>query len=239
MDRALNERLSQYMPDTLDDWVQVLVDVLSDMPVDQLTRVVRSQPFASTRVADAWADDPETRAAGWNALRLILHAWLSGDPVADISVLAHEAGGADGPGRGARDPLPRTLRLIQNGLEFELAGAAGAIVALVEQRASQGASASPGLTPASILELARLPLAIRFGLGDPAILALNRAGARPRAAARILARLVDTPADMTEGEIGTWARGVMARLRELVREADLPSDDQELLQALLAARRAA
>ncbi len=65
----------------------------------------------------------------------------------------------------------------------------------------------------SRVELERLPLALRFGAGDPIVLSFLRAGARPRAVAVALASVLPAPQQgLDDAELQAWAANELERL---------------------------
>jgi hypothetical protein len=111
--------------------------------------------------------------------------------------------------------LPRTIRFVRDGIEHRLTSVAGAMVAIVLTGAEADAQGPWQLPRDSVSALGRLPVAIRVGAADPAVLALAQAGVRPRVVAHLLARLAPPPEEIDVGLLGVWAGRTASQLADV------------------------
>jgi hypothetical protein len=145
-----------------------------------------------------------------------MRSWLSGDPLTVVGAALHGHTAPISVRRRSGDPLPRLLRAIRDGFEFDLTALAGALVAVVatgaeEEEDADGVWVLPSATQRA---LNLLPLAIRLGASRPEALALLRAGVRPRVLARILASRVSAPDTDDDEDLRIWASTVAEALEE-------------------------
>lgn len=211
-------------PGAVGEWMEAMLNAVETLDRASLWLLLQRQAFRSTLIDGLWADDPDARASAIDALRETLRLWLNGDPLAVVGGAAHGTGRIENPGRGQRDPLPRTIRLVDTGIGFGLVRAAGLLAAVLDVGAENGKQVPAGN---SRVELERLPLALRFGAGDPVVLALLRAGARPRAVAIALATLLPAPDDgLDDDAMQAWAGNVLGQLADGIDEI---AGDPELI----------
>lgn len=231
--RAADEAL----PQTIDEWSDLTIDALGALPTTDLNLVLDPKNFRSTAIAGLWSPSAPTKAAGLAALRETVRTWLSGEPLAAVGGAAEGSARLTNSGRGERDPVPRTLRVIDNGIGFGLTRAAGLVAATVDVAGERGAIAQVPEGSRSALE--SLPIALRFGASDFIALALLRVGARPRAIATLLAaRLPPPPEGLDDDGLRDWARGRLDRLEESLDEIAADESEMALLTAFVVARDA-
>jgi hypothetical protein len=236
---ALRQHLADAPPPTtIRQWADTMIAVLRTMPPDELERALPSKPYESTRLAPIWRENVAQRNDGWAALQATLTAWFEGQPLLQVAAQTEQKDPTGKTGRGQQDPLPRTLRVINEGFGFGLAivaGALGAIVAAGRETDPEG----PWLLPAdSARALALLPLAVRFGAATPSTIAWIRAGARPRVVAHLLDRLIEAPSDMDDDDLRSWAS---RQLKDIADEYIRPAtgdEERALITAMLVGRRA-
>jgi hypothetical protein len=222
-------------PSSVEEWMEAMLNAIETLDRSSLWLLLQRQAFRSTAIDGLWSDDAGVRQAATDALRQTLRLWLRGAPLADVGGAAHGSGPIEDAGRGQRAPLPRTIRLVETGIGFGLVRAAGLLAAVLDVAAENGdqAPASGG----SRLALERLPLALRFGAGDPAVLSLLRAGARPRAVAVALADLLTAPDEgLDDAQMQSWARTGIERLPEGVDQMTGRAELIALVRAFLTAR---
>jgi hypothetical protein len=197
-------------PSSVEAWMEVMLQAVETLDRSNLWLLLQRDAFRSTAIDGLWAEETGVRRAATDASRQTLRMWLQGDPLADVGGAAHGTGRIEKPGRGQRDPLPRTIRLVETGIGFGLVRAAGLLAAVLDVAAENGAPAPAG---DSRVALERLPLALRFGAGNPMVLSLLRAGARPRAVAVALGTLLPTPDEgLDDAQMQTWASTEIQRL---------------------------
>jgi hypothetical protein len=212
-------------PATLWGWLDATIEAVAAVDRSNLWLILQRQAFRSTAIEGLWSEEEEVRGPSIDALRETLRLWFDGASLADVGGAAHGTERLEDAGRGQQAALPRTIRLVNDGIGFGLVRAAGLLVAVLDVAAENGVEAPTG---SSRLELERLPLALRFGAGDPAVLALVRAGARPRAVAVALADLLAPPAaDLDDAQLQSWARD---QLRAIPDEIDLLVGDPEKVE---------
>lgn len=234
--RRLIERAQ---PHSIGQWTAAMIMVLRGTPLPTLERMLPVAPFKSTAIADAWSHDPDQRDSGWAALAPTLHAWLSGGSLLAVAAAAHGMDVGTNAGRGPRDPLPRILRVVNDGFGFGLAMIAGALGAIVAAGQEAEGDEPWGLQADAARALSLLPLAIRLGAGSPASIAWMRAGARPRAVAHLLSRRVETPADLDDDALREWARQRLREIADFTLDVADSLEERRLIAAMLIARTVA
>jgi hypothetical protein len=236
-ERGLRERMQSEPPGTVQQWSDLLLELLAELRVPLLRSVVRRRWFESTLIAGLFSDDSAERPAGWRALQEGLRRWLAGDSLREIASAVHGREVVGALGRAATDPIPRTLRVVHNGFAFDLATAAGMLAALVDTAAQQpGATAWVEPDTLSAQALARLPLAMRFGSGSGSVLALIRAGARPRVVAHLIDRIA-APAESSDDEtLERWASQVLRNVDQLLEVDGLSAGEIQLLASFVLSR---
>jgi DEAD/DEAH box helicase len=222
---------STTVPETLEDWLELLVDCLGAIPTEELGLLLRPEAFRSTLLADLFSEDADERSAARRVLLETLRLWISGAPLSEVGGAAHGTGKIDDPDRTERSPIPRTIRLVDTGIGFGLTRAAGLLAAAVDVAVEE--EALPALDDTSHQELERLPVVLRFGASDPVALALLRAGARPRVIAHLLADLLEPPSG--EEALRDWAQVRLRGLDENV-PAEAETDSGRLVAQFLSAR---
>lgn len=216
------------LPPSLDGWLAALLDAIGELPPPELSLLLRRDAFRSTALSDLWSEETHTRQRGQAALSATLARWLSGDSLADVGGAAHGTGRITSARRGQRDPIPRTIRLVDSGIGFGLTRAAGLLAAVLDVAVERLEIAPPD--PSSRTELQRLPVALRFGASGRVPLALLRAGARPRVIAHHLARrLVPALKDLSDEQLQTWATAEIAWVMENLHDFAQDIDELRLL----------
>lgn len=224
-------------PPNLDGWLDHLLVAISNPPPDELALLLDRDAFRSTDLDQLWADGSATRIDGATALRSTLDRWLAGSSLAAVGGAAHGTNAIATSGRSQQDPLPRTIRVIENGIVFGVARAAGLLAATYDVGYERGDL--PPLSPRAHDDLERLPLALRFGAGGRVPLALIRAGARPRAVAHLLAARLPAPSDDADDEaLRDWAAARIARLFDDLDDIPLNAEEHQLVAQFLIARDA-
>jgi hypothetical protein len=221
-------------PGSVEEWMEAMLRAIETLERSSLWLLLQRDAFRSTAIDGLWSDDTEARRAATDALRQTLRLWLQGDPLADVGGAAHGTGRIENPGRGQLDPLPRTIRLIETGIGFGLVRAAGLLTAVLDVASENGDQVLAG---DSRTALERLPLALRFGAGDPIVLALLRAGARPRAVAVALGALLVAPDDgLDDAQMQAWARTEIEQLTDSVDQITGRADLIALVRSFLTTR---
>lgn len=211
-------------PGSVREWMETMIEAIQTLNRLSLWLLLQRNAFRSTAIDGLWSDDADARGTGVDALRETLRTWLDGASLAEVGGAAHGSGRIEKAGRGQQDPLPRTIRLVENGIGFGLVRAAGLLAAVLDVAAENGYAIPTGT---SRTELERLPLALRFGADDPAVLSLLRAGARPRAVAVALAKLLPAPTEgLDDAQMQSWARDQIDGLPDTIDEI---TGDPELL----------
>ncbi len=224
-------------PSTIREWARAMLIVLYTLDIDELGRVLLAQPFASTQIAPIWSGSNDKRS-GWRMLDSALAAWFDGKPLIEVARFIERRDPQGKFERGQQDPLPRTLRVVNDGFGFRLSLVAGALGAIVAAGRENSAAPTWDLPEDSTRTLALLPLAIRYGAGSPSVIAWMRAGARPRVVAHLLDRLVHPPAGLDDDALHSWAR---TQLRSIGRREIEPANTEEeraLINALVTASTA-
>jgi hypothetical protein len=221
-------------PTTIAAWAEMLVHALVTLSAETIQLTLDPDAFASTAIKDIASTNTTRRMSSFTALRASLAAWLSGEPLADVGAAIHGTERLTNPGRGQQDPIPRTIRTIEQGLGFGITRAAGALAAVIDVSIETGDSAPLPVESQATLEL--LPVALRYGAVGHA-LAFVRAGARPRAVAHLLARVIPEPLDgRAADELQIWAGGEIRKLAESLPDVSISDAETQLLEAFLRAR---
>lgn len=212
LQRIARERLqNEPAPETVVDWAQWLIEGLALFNSETLADAMKRDTWKSTAVDGIYAGDD----AAWAALASTMRSWLRGDPLTRVGAALHARTEPIGVRRSSGDPLPRLLRVIRDGLEYDVTALAGALVAVL---ATGGEEDDPDdvwvLSRSAQRALALLPLGVRLGASSPEALALMRAGARPRVLAQLLASRVPHSDTDDDEELRIWASTVVESLAE-------------------------
>lgn len=225
------------MPSRTEEWLTLLIEAISLLPPEELGLLLEKKAFGATVLEDMWSEDRTDRELAFAALAEILSFWIDGAPFSVIGGAAHGGGVIDDRSRGQRSPLPRTIRLVEQGIGFGLTRAAGLLAAAVDVGAENGAVNAPD--DASREQLGRLAVVLRLGANDQTALALLRAGARPRAIGHLLARHLSPPEEgQTEEMLRNWASAELASLPDGLEDLELTPEERQLVAAYLIARDA-
>lgn len=235
---ALRRRLVDWpIPETIQDWTATMLAVLRTIPVQTLSRALPPRAYRSTSLHNVWSENPHERLHGWAAMEATLKAWMSGRPLSTVASFAEGDDTRENSGRGQRDPLPRIVRIVNDGFGFGLAlvaGALGAIVAAGSEAASDSVWAIPS---AATRSLALLPLAVRLGADTPPTIAWMRAGARPRVMAHLLSQRVAAPPDLDDEGLRSWAATKLPEIGDLSSRVFESDAERTLIAAMTIARR--
>ena len=151
-------------PETVVDWAQWLIEGLALFKSETLADALKRDTWKSTAVEGIHAGDD----AAWTALASTMRSWLRGDPLTRVGAALHARTERIGVRRSSGDPLPRLLRVIRDGLEYDVTALAGALVAVL---ATGGEEDDPDevwvLSPSAQRALALLPLGVRLGASSP------------------------------------------------------------------------
>ena len=230
-----DSELANAPPDSVEGWAGTLIDALRRLPASSLALILDRDAFASTALQNLSSEDNAARAASFAAFSASLTAWLSGWSLAGVGGAVHASERLTDPGRGPRNPIPRTIRTIEQGLGFGVTKAAGAMAAVIDVAVAAGASTPLPSRSQAALEL--LPIALRYGATGDA-LAFIRAGARPRAVAHLLARLAPNGPDGADAdELQHWASRQMSEIMDRLGDLEVTQPEQALLDAFARADR--
>ncbi|GHJ49043.1 hypothetical protein Cs7R123_63850 [Catellatospora sp. TT07R-123] len=238
--RGLRHRLENgAAPASISAWADLLIDLLGALPLDALARVLPPKPYGdSSRLAAIYRDRASDRAAGWDAYRQALHAWMRGQPLISVAENVHSTAVNSNANRGRRDPLPRVVSVVADGFRFGLSLVAGSLAAIVSTGREHEPDVIWNLPGDAVRSLTLLPLAVRVGAESPEVVAWIRAGVHTRVAAHILVGVVTAPAELNDDQLRQWAR---AQLRELA-DAELQGlsapAEMTVIRALEIVRRA-
>ncbi len=200
----LLEAMRETTPESVDDWMDLLISGIGEIPHEELGLLLDKEAFKSTRLADLFSEDVSKSAAARAVLAETLRLWFKGEPLNVVGGAAHGGGPIEDMGRTERSPIPRTIRLVDTGIGFNLTRAAGLLAAALDVAVEEQALDAP--SEPSRQELERLPVVLRFGASNPIALALLRAGARPRVIAHLLADLLEPPSeDLNDEALREWA----------------------------------
>ncbi|MHB8658967.1 MAG: DEAD/DEAH box helicase [Solirubrobacteraceae bacterium] len=227
--------LRENPPTSVDAWATALVDALATFPTTTLSLVLDRRAFASTELDNLWSPDVDAREQAFSATRSTLEAWLAGLSFADIGGVVHASPRLTSSGRGPRDPIPRTIRVIEQGIGFGMTRAAGAMAAVVDLAVESGDR--PELLAQSRTPLELLPVALRYGASGDLPLAFMRAGVRPRVVAHLLAtHALAAPSGVDAAELQAWAGRQLDTLEDQIPNLRLSESDRVVLEAFLRTR---
>lgn len=207
---ALYHELRRYLveeaaPDDVEGWISVMINVLRRLPGDNLSDALSQASFKSTRIEGIWSESISEQDAGWSSLQDTITAWMNGEPLLEVASHCERKATVGKSKRGQQDPLPRVLRIVNDGFGFGLSALAGALGAVVAAGREFDADGPWEMSDRSGRALNLLPIALRLGAGSPSVVAWMRAGVRPRVLAHMLDRLTPAPSDMDDEELRRWA----------------------------------
>ena len=242
--RILRARLeAEIAPESVEAWARWLVWILAEFPREVLDSALDRKPWESTAVEKIHAPG-EGVGAAWDALANTMSSWLSGDPFMRVGAALHADTVPISSRRSSSDRMPRTIRAIREGFEFDLAALAGALVAIVATGLEEDGATEDGVEEGGANEgdaangtwslntqahrtLALLPLGIRLGAGSPESIALMRAGARPRVLAHLIASRIDIPESEDDAGLWTWAATIVESLEDPAFVDSIAQSDAE------------
>jgi hypothetical protein len=228
--------LDETSPESVEDWLDLLVEGIGELPPEELRLLLDVKAFASTALSGLFSEEVEERDSGREALSQTLRRWIEGAPLSEVGGAAHGTEPIESPDRGEGRPIPRTIRLINDGIGFGLTRAAGLLAAILDVAIEEEAVEAP--SEASRQSLQRLPVVLRLGASDPQALALLRAGARPRAIAHLLADILEPPENLPDNDLQEWARAQLRGLEETLERPDIEQETKRVLAQFLLAREA-
>ena len=224
-------------PESTGQWLTLMLAAISLVPPDELGMLLEKKAFNSTKLSGMWSEDSAEREAAFTALSSTLKLWIEGAPFSEIGGAVHGSDPIANPRRGQTHPLPRTIRLIDQGIGFGLTRAAGLLAAVIDVAIENGTMPAPD--DESRQQLERLPVVLRFGAVDPLALALLRSGARPRAVAHLLAeRLQPLDGEQRDDALRGWAANQLEGLGDEIDEILVDPDERQLIAQFLIAREA-
>lgn len=232
--QELGARLAEgEQPQTIVDWARLMIAVLRTLPPGQLQRVLPKKPYGgSSQLSGIYSADPGEHDAAWTAYENALAAWMIGKPLIEVASRVYRKPVNGNAGRGAQDPLPRTITVVNDGFRFGLSMVAGALGAIVTTGRLEAPDGPWELPEESLRSLALLPLAVRSGAATPEILAWMRAGAQPRTAAHILNTVTALPTDLDDDTLQRQAYRRLAELTEQAAAGAAEPQHEPLLRAL-------
>ncbi len=204
LERIARSRLQHdEAPDTVRAWATWLIETLERFDTSTLSTALGKDPWKSTAI-DGIHDG---KRDCWEAFARTIESWLDGQPLTGVGAALHGQTTPIGVGRSSQDKLPRLLRAIRHGVEFELSTIAGALLAVIVtgQDDENNTDGLWTLAPSAQRALSLLPLGIRLGAAKPEALALMRAGVRPRVLAHLLADRIQVPDGEDDEALRTWA----------------------------------
>lgn len=138
----------------------------------------------------------DTWMSAWRSAARPLNRWMKGDTIAEIASTITEIDVNDiSTDRTGGKPIPKALSVCQDSWS-SLALIAGGLLSIAEQILG-------GEVP---LNLASLPLCVKYGCNSPGELAWFRFGVRLRRASRLLATTYPPPALASDDELKQWVR---------------------------------
>ncbi|MER5600202.1 DEAD/DEAH box helicase [Streptomyces sp. NPDC002265] len=235
--KELRQRLEEMgPPQEVSEWASDLLGILEGADFHTL-HFLKQEDYGGTILKDLWADAETSRAEAWQVFHVVLQKWMEGAPLLNIASIATGKDTEGKNGRGQADPLPKMIRIVNDGFGYSLTSLAGAIAAVVAAGREQETDGPWDLDEQSLRSLNLLPFAIRFGADSPVPIAWMRAGARPRVLAHKLSNLALLPDFTDDEELRRMAVRMLSSYPESIL-ADVDSaEDAELILAMLAARK--
>ncbi|MFG1995338.1 hypothetical protein ACGFJ7_35720 [Actinoplanes sp. NPDC048988] len=225
-------------PDTIPDWADVMLDLLSQLSGPQLRRLLPNAPYGTSRLANIYSDDNTVRTRSWAAYRTALRARLVGDPIISIADHIHAKSVAASAKRGPQDPIPRTIAITSDAFRFGLTLVAGVLAAITTLGREHDSNGPRHLPDDAFRTLTLLPLAVRSGASTPEVLGWIRAGVHSRVAAHQLNQVLPASPGQSDEDLRRWAYG---RLNELIDGA-MPglttAEEERMVEALRLVRGA-
>lgn len=237
--KELRQRLEEMgPPQDVSEWASDLLGILEGADFHTLN-FLKQEDYGGTILKNLWALADESRTEAWHVFHDVLQKWMEGAPLLTIASIATGKDTLGKNGRGQADPLPKMIRIVNDGFGYSLTSLAGAIAAVVAAGREQEIEGPWGLDEQSLRSLNLLPFAIRFGADGPAPIAWMRAGARPRVLARKLSGLGLLPDFTDDEELRRLAARMLSNYPDSILANVDSAEDAELIEAMLAARKIA
>ena len=241
--RVMRTRLeAEAAPESVEAWAMWLIQVLAEFARGLLDSALAREPWQSTAVQGIHSQAADV-SAPWGALANTMASWLGGEPLTHVGAALHASTAPISPRRFSGDAMPRVVRALREGFEFDLTALAGALVAIVATGAEEDSANEDGgtedrgdedgeegiwaISAEAQRTLALLPLGVRFGAGSPESIALMRAGVRPRVLAHLLASRIPVPEGSDDAELWTWASTIVQSLEDPAFLDSLAQSDAE------------
>jgi hypothetical protein len=232
--RSATLQIAEGTPTSLAQWRQLLVASIAALDPRLCRLTLSARAFDATPIEPLFADDASDaqRSAAAEALDDLISAWMRGDPIADIAASTLEPA-ADMSARTQGRPLPKILSVIDQGIGFGVARAAGVLAAFGATSALRDVDGPWSLPDETRHILDLLPVAVRFGCDDLASVAWFRWGVRRRRLAHLLAEYFPPPAETRGDELRDW---ITTQRREFLNEdasaQQLTTELAQLVEAL-------
>lgn len=237
--RLYHELTNFHPPSNIPEWADLMIDLLRTLEYDTLKRVLPARPYGgNSRLSGIYSLNTTGRNAAWSSYRNALAAWMTGQPFINIAEFIHNKPVNRNAGRGAQDPLPRAITVVNEGFRFGLSMVAGGIGALVTTGREHDPHGPWELPEESHRHLTLLPLAVRSGVASPETLAWVRAGAQPRVVAHALTQVIDAPPEFDDEQLRTWAGRWLEVLLDYPPAPAEASGGDQLVRALAVTRDA-
>jgi hypothetical protein len=201
--------------DNVDRWARLLSWILTNVERDEREALLSDDALKGTALQGLSSVAPRARADSARALSETLRRWLVGVPLLELGAALHGQQDPIAADRGKGNALPRTIRFVRDGIEHALTTVAGAMLATVVTGAESDPDGPWSLGDAVMRELTRLPVALRYGAADPAVLALMQAGLRPRVVAHLVTEMSPPDEEVGEDGLAMWARRTLRDLEDI------------------------
>lgn len=219
---------------TVQQWVDELLDVVAcippgilvaHLPAEKLKHIsgefkdsIEKNDKDALLIRDLSWSPSGTWINAWKSAARPLNGWMKGDTIAEIASTITKIDVNDiSTDRTGGKPIPKALSVCQDTWST-LALIAGGLLSIAEQILG-------GEVP---LNLASLPLCVKYGCSSPGELAWFRFGVRLRRASRLLAKIYPPPPLTSDDELKQWVRTKRSEWLKMER------DEQPLVAAIRA-----